>query len=87
MTIATAQITVGTARVLLAAADDSAQRVTVHNNESGQQVFLGGSDVTTSNGVHLDGKQERQITLTPGESLYGIASNSYVVSVMIQKQD
>ena len=87
MTIATAQITVGTARVLLAAADDSAQRVTVHNNESGQQVFLGGSDVTTSNGVHLDGKQERQITLNPGESLYGIASNSYVVSVMIQKQD
>ena len=87
MTIATAQITVGTARVLLAAADDSAQRVTVHNNESAQQVFLGGSDVTTSNGVHLDGKDERQITLNPGESLYGIASNSYVVSVMIQKQD
>ena len=87
MTIATAQITVGTARVLLAAADDSAQRVTVHNNESGQQVFLGGSNVTTSNGVHLDGKGERQITLNPGESLYGIASGSYVVSVMIQKQD
>ena len=87
MIIATAQITVGTARVLLAAADDSAQRVTVHNNDSAQQVFLGGSDVTTSNGVHLDGKQERQITLNPGESLYGIASNSYVVSVMIQKQD
>ena len=77
MNIATAQITVGTARVLLAAADDSAQRVTVHNNESGQQVFLGGSNVTTSNGVHLDGKEERQITLNPGESLYGIASGSY----------
>lgn len=87
MNIATAQITVGTARVLLAAADDSAQRVTVHNNESAQQVFLGGSDVTTSNGVHLDGKEERQITLNPGESLYGIAGGSYVVSVMIQKQD
>jgi hypothetical protein len=87
VTISTAQITVGTARVLLAAADDSGQRVTVHNNESAQQVFLGGSDVTTSNGIHLDGKQERQMTLNPGESLYGIASNSYVVSVMIQKQD
>ena len=87
MTIATAQITLGTARVLLAAADDSAQRVTVHNNDSGQQVFLGGSDVTTSNGVHLDGKEERQITLNPGESLYGIASGSHVVSVMFQKQD
>jgi hypothetical protein len=87
VTISTAQITVGTARVLLAAADDSGQRVTVHNDDSAQQVFLGGSDVTTSNGIHLDGKEERQITLNPGESLYGIASNSHVVSVMIQKQD
>jgi hypothetical protein len=87
VTIFTAQITVGTARVLLAAADDSAQRVTLHNNDSAQQVFIGGSDVTTSNGMHLDGKEERQITLNPGESLYGIAGGSYVVSVMIQKQD
>jgi hypothetical protein len=40
--------------------------------------------VTTSNGIHLDGKEERSITLNPGEVLYGIASGSHSVSVMIQ---
>ena len=61
------------------------QRVTVHNNESSQQVFIGASDVTTSTGVHLDGKEERQITLNPGEGLWGISANTNSVSVMIQK--
>ena len=87
MTIATAQYTLGTARIMIAGPDDSAQRVTVHNSESGQQVFLGGSDVTTSNGIHLDGKETRQITLNPGESLYGVSTGSRDISVMIQKQE
>ena len=87
MTIATAQYTLGTARVMIAGPDDMAQRVTVHNSETGQQVFLGGSDVTTSNGVHLDGKETRQITLNPGESLYGVSTASRAIGVMIQKQE
>jgi hypothetical protein len=84
VTIATNHITLGTARAVVAGASQMSQRVTVHNNESAQQVFLGGSDVTTSNGIHLDGKEERSITLNPGEVLYGIASGSHSVSVMIQ---
>ena len=87
MTIATAQYTLGTARIMIAGPDDSAQRVTVHNSESGQQVFLGGSDVTTSNGVHLDGKETRQITLNPGEALYGVSTAARAIGVMIQKQE
>lgn len=84
MTISTAHITIGTTRVVIASASQMSQRVTIHNNESNQQVFLGGSDVTTSNGIHLDGKEERSIALNPGEVLYGIAGGSYSVSVMIQ---
>ena len=87
MTIATAQYTLGTARIMIAGPDDMAQRVTVHNSETGQQVFLGGSDVTTSNGVHLDGKETRQITLNPGESLYGVSTAARAIGVMIQKQE
>lgn len=60
------------------------QRVTIHNNEASQQIFIGDSGVTTSNGVHLDGKEERQITLNPGEGLFGIAAHTSSVSVMIQ---
>jgi hypothetical protein len=81
----TAQITVTTAVTLLCAPDDMSQRVTIHNNEASQQIFLGDSGVSTSTGIHLDGKEERQITLNPGEGLWGIASGSNSVSVMIQR--
>ena len=86
MTLTTAQYTLGTAAIQIVAPDDMPQRVTVHNNESAQQVFLGDASVTTSTGIHLDGKEERQITLNPGESLFGIASGSYSISVMVQTQ-
>jgi hypothetical protein len=87
VTLTTSQITVGTSAVLLADPDQVAQRVVIHNNDSAQQIFVGNSGVTTSNGFHIDGKEEREFILNPGEALYGVASNSYVVSVMIQTQD
>lgn len=85
MTLSTAQISVTTSPTLLCAPDDMSQRVTVHNNEASQQVFIGASDVTTSTGIHLDGKEERQIILNPGEGLWGIAANTSSVGVMIQR--
>lgn len=85
MTLTTAQISVTTAATLLCAANAMSQRVTVHNNEASQQVFIGDSGVTTSTGIHLDGKEERQIILNPGEGLWGVSANTNSVSVMIQK--
>ena len=87
MTLSTQQFTVTTARQMIVTAASSGQRVTVHNNESAQQIFIGGADVTTSNGLHVDGKEQKDLILNPGESLYAIAASSYVISVMIQKQD
>jgi hypothetical protein len=85
MTMTTAQISVTTSPTLLCAANAMSQRVTVHNNETSQQIFLGDSSVTTSTGIHLDGKEERQIILNPGEGLWGIAANTNSVGVMIQR--
>jgi len=87
VTLSTQQFTVTTARQMIVTGAPSGQRVTVHNNESAQQIFIGGADVTTSNGLHVDGKEQKDLTLNPGESLYAIAASSYVISVMIQKQD
>jgi hypothetical protein len=86
MTISTAQYTIGTAVVQIVSPDDMPQRVTVHNDDSSQQIFLGNQAVTTSTGIHLDGKEERSITLNPGEALFAIASGNRSVSVMIQTQ-
>lgn len=87
MTLSTQQFAVTTTRQIIVTAAPSGQRVTVHNNDSGQQVFIGGSDVTISNGLHVDGKEQKELTLNPGETLYAIAAGSYTISVMIQKQD
>ena len=87
MTISTQQFTVTTARQMIVAAAPSAQRVTVHNNDAAQQVYIGGADVTTSNGLHVDGKEQKEQTLNPADTLYAIAAGSYAISVMIQKQD
>ena len=87
MTIATAQFTINSTPTAIAGPDAVSQRVTIHNNESAQQVFIGNAGVTTSNGIHLDGKDERIITLNPGETLYAVSAGSYVVSVMTQKQN
>jgi hypothetical protein len=81
----TAQISVTTAATLICAANAQSQRVTIHNNETSQQIFLGDSGVTISTGIHLDGKEERQIILNPGEGLWGVSANTNSVSVMIQK--
>jgi len=86
MTLTTAQYTVGTAAVQIVPPDDMPQRVTVHNNDNAQQVYLGNASVGTATGVHLDGKEERQITLNPGESLFAISAGSHQISVMIQTQ-
>jgi hypothetical protein len=86
MTISTAQYTIGTAIVQIVPPDDMPQRVTIHNDDSSQQIFLGNQTVTTSTGIHLDGKEERSITLNPGETLFAIASGNRTISVMIQTQ-
>ena len=85
MTLTTAQFTLGTAATQIVGPDDMSQRVTVHNNESGQQIFLGNSAVGTATGIHLDGKEERQITLNPGEDIWAISTGSHSISVMIQR--
>jgi hypothetical protein len=86
MTIVTAQTTVSTSAVEIAGPDVMAQFVTVHNNSSNQQVYVGGSNVTTSNGFHIDGKEEHMFTLHPGDALYAVSSGSDTVSIIIQKQ-
>lgn len=86
MTLTTAHYTVGTAAIQIVPPDNMPQRVTIHNNDNAQQVFLGNASVGTATGIHLDGKEERQITLNPGESLFAISGGSFSISVMIQTQ-
>ena len=59
---------------LLVTADVDGCRLTVHHQGAGT-VYLGGSNVTASNGMGLDtGAGPTAITLGANDKLYGIAS-------------
>lgn len=87
MTLVTNQVILGTAQTLLCSPSTSPQRVIVHNNEASQEILVGPNGVTSSTGFHVDGKEEREFILFPGESLYGISAGASSVSIMIQKQN
>ena len=72
--ISSAQVTATTAATLLVQADTDGCRVFIHHSGGGS-VWLGGADVTTSNGFNLanaDGFIE--IVLPPNATLYARAN-------------
>lgn len=77
-------ITVGTAVTKVAQAGGSPLLLDLHN-ESGQSIYLGQSNVTTSTGFHLDQHEHYQIHLHPGNSLYAISGNTATLIVMGQQ--
>lgn len=70
MPITSAQISVGTTRVLLVAADGVAEGIYLHAKHA---IHIGGEDVTTSNGYLMD--NDDKLTLNNHESpVFGVAS-------------
>ena len=45
------------------------------HNSSGTVIYLGGSDVSSTNGYHLSTAESLTLTLLPGNSLYGLAGS------------
>lgn len=89
MPITQAAIAVNGTPVLLVAPTYQPQRVLIHNLESGtnKEVYLGNENVTVLGSVELNPDVFFEITLDPGDALYGICAGSTTVGVMIQKQD
>lgn len=51
------------------------QHIYVHNNHS-NKMYLGGSDVTASNGLHLDNGEMLEIRIPQDNELYGISEST-----------
>jgi len=65
------------------------QHVCIHNHEHSNNVsvYIGGTDVTTSNGIHAQSTLTSQIALGPDDELWAIADGSAELHVLIIKQD
>lgn len=80
-------ITVGTTAVVIVSADDLNREVYLHN-AGGGKVYLGGSDVTSTNGFHLANAESMTMKIPVQEKLYAIsASGTNAVIVLTPDAD
>ena len=68
-------VAVGTTLVLAVAADDTKRVIYIHH-QSTNSIYIGGSDVTSSNGLHLEKDNTIAIELPSRQTIYAIASHA-----------
>lgn len=79
-----AQVTVNTTATILVAATGFDQTAWLHNSGGGV-VYIGGSNVTTTNGYKLDNGDKMELPVGDHEALYGVtATGTNVVCVLTQ---
>ena len=79
-----AQVSIGATATVIVPATAFDQSVYLHNSGGGI-VYLGGSNVSTTNGYKLDNGEKLSIMVGDHEALYGVtASGTNVVGVLIQ---
>ena len=87
MTLFSGTTTVGTAATLIdGVAWQNPVVMHIHNNDNTETVYLGGPDVSTSNGLRLLKQDSLEITLHQANQIYAVSSqNSHVLSWIAQK--
>jgi hypothetical protein len=76
MAISSGRITVGTVASIIDGTFNSNFRLIIHNNDNTDAVFLGGPDVTTTNGLVLQKQETLQLEMNPLESVYAVSAKA-----------
>ncbi len=85
MAISSGQQTIGTTRQLVDGISTNPSRLHIHNMDNTNNIYLGGQDVTTANGLQLVKLDSIELILNAGESLYAISSSgSHLISWLRQ---
>ena len=87
MTLFSGTTTVGTAATLIdGVAWQNPVVMHIHNNDNTDSVYIGGSNVTTSNGLKLLKEDSIEITLHQANQIFCVSSKSgHIVSWIAQK--
>ena len=87
MSLFSGQTSVGTVATLIdGIAWQNPVLLHIHNNDNTETVYLGGPDVSTSNGLRLLKQDSLEITLHQANQIYAVSSqNGHVVSWIAQK--
>ena len=87
MALTSNQYSVTSTPTLLVDQSPSGVRVTLHNLDQGNPVYINGaSSVSTVTGFRIDAKQIVQFDLNPSEQLWGVTSPNTSSTVAIIRQ-
>lgn len=73
MAVTSGQQTIGTTRVAIDGVFTNPYRLHLHNMDNTKKLFIGGSDVTISNGLALQGLDSLEVIVSPNEQLYVVS--------------
>jgi hypothetical protein len=76
MAISSGGITVGTVASIIDGTFNSNFRLIIHNNDNTDAVYLGGPDVSISNGLVLQKEETLQLEMNPLESVYAVSAKA-----------
>jgi hypothetical protein len=74
--ISSGQLTVGTAATLVDGTSTSDFRLTIHNMNNDDGIFIGGPNVTIATGMQLLKLETIQLQMTPMSELYAVANKA-----------
>jgi hypothetical protein len=74
-------------RTLVVPQSVNVQHVCIHNHEHNQnhEIYVGGPDVTLTNGMHAVATATGVIQLLPGDELYAIANQASNLRILVVK--
>lgn len=78
-------ITVGTAVTRVCEAAGGPLVMSLHN-ESGHAIYIGGVNVTSSTGFHLDQHEHFSLSIYPGNELYAVTSANTATLIVLEQQ-
>ena len=78
---------VANVRTLVVPASVGVQHVCIHNHEHNQnhEIFIGGPDVTLTNGMHAVATETGTVQLLPMDELYAIANVDCNLRILVVK--
>ena len=85
MAISTGHVLVSTVPIQIDGISTNPSRLLIHNMDNTKTLFIGNGDVSIANGLGIQKLDSVEITLNPGEALYGISeTGSHLVTWLRQ---
>jgi hypothetical protein len=75
MAITSGQITVGLTPVAIDGVSTNPFHLHIHNNDNTKNLYIGGSDVSISNGLKLPSGDSLEVIIAPNDQIYVVSSS------------